>query len=139
LQPNLAFFRGILASIDTLSGNATAALQVANGLPPGQWRDLSLAVALQIGPDRAAADAALQTVVAKQAGTSASQIAAIYALRRDPDNMFKWLDRAWGNRDGGIRFLLTNTLMLRYKDDPRFAAFCKKVGLPTTTEAKAMP
>jgi serine/threonine-protein kinase len=98
-----------------------------------------LAVALQIGPDRAAADAALQTVVAKQAGTSASQIAAIYALRRDPDNMFKWLDRAWGNRDGGIRFLLTNTLMLRYKDDPRFAAFCKKVGLPTTTEAKAMP
>jgi hypothetical protein len=53
--------------------------------------------------------------------------------------MFKWLDRAWKNRDAGIAYLLTDTLVLRYKDDPRFAAFCKKVGLPTTTEAKALP
>jgi hypothetical protein len=49
------------------------------------------------------------------------------------------LDRAWANRDSGIGRLLTDPFVLRYRDDPRFAAFCKKVGLPTTADAKAMP
>jgi hypothetical protein len=26
-----------------------------------------------------------------------------------------------------------------YQGDPRFAAFCRKVGLPTTPDAKVMP
>jgi TolB-like protein/Tfp pilus assembly protein PilF len=139
LQPGNTLFRGFLASIEVGRGDAAGALQAAYELPPGQWRELTLATVLQIGPDRAAANAALQTLIAKQAGTSAAQIAVIYAMRRDPDNMFKWLDRAWKNRDGGISFLLTNPWALRYKDDPRFAAFCEKVDLPTITDAKAMP
>jgi serine/threonine-protein kinase len=52
--------------------------------------------------------------------------------------MFKWLDRAWALRDPGIGYLLMDSLILRYQHDPRFAAFCKKVGLPTTTDAVAM-
>jgi hypothetical protein len=52
--------------------------------------------------------------------------------------MFKWLDRAWANRDPGISSLLSDPFVLRYRDDPRFAAFCNKVGLPTTTDAVAM-
>ena len=139
LQPGKGWMTIWLAFIDTLRGNATAALQVANGLPQGHWRDMMLAMVSQIGPDHATANAALQTLIDKQAGTSAYQIAEIYALRRDPDNTFVWLDRAWKNRDAGIAYLLTDPLVLRYKDDPRFAAFCKKVGLPTTTESKALP
>jgi TolB-like protein/Tfp pilus assembly protein PilF len=139
LQPNVTLFRGFLAFMDARRGNAAAALNVANRLPPGQWRDMTLAMVLQLGPDRAAANAALRTLIANDAGTSAYQIAEMYALRRDPDSMFKWLDRAWENRDGGIGYLLTSPPVLRYKDDPRFAAFCKKVGLPTTTDAKALP
>ena len=53
------------------------------------------------------------------------------ALRR---HGFEWLDRAWSNRDAGISGLL---YALRYKDDPRFAAFCRKVGLPTPAEVAA--
>ena len=30
--------------------------------------------------------------------------------------------------------LLYNPFILRYKDDPRFAAFCRKVGLPVSGE-----
>jgi hypothetical protein len=52
--------------------------------------------------------------------------------------MFKWLDRAWITRDSGMGRLLTDPFILRYRDDPRFAAFCKKVGLPATTDAKPM-
>jgi hypothetical protein len=41
-----------------------------------------------------------------------------------------WLDRALDIRDPGIWLLLNDPFILRYKDDPRFAAFCRKVGLP---------
>jgi hypothetical protein len=59
-------------------------------------------------------------------------------LRNDADKTFEWLDRAWSSRDPGIEYLLTDPLILRFRNDPRFAAFCKKVALPTTTTAKAM-
>jgi hypothetical protein len=43
--------------------------------------------------------------------------------------MFAWLDRAWGNRDPGISYLLYDPFLAAYRSDPRFAAFCKKTGL----------
>ena len=81
----------------------------------------------------------MKHLVEVSADGSAYQIAEVYGLRRDPDSMFQWLDRAGATRDSGINRLLADPFILRYRDDPRFAAFCKKVGLPTTTEAKAMP
>lgn len=106
--------------------------------PSGPWRDIAVVLALQIGPDRAAADAALKNVIAKYADTGPYQIAEVYALRRNPDNVFKWLGNSWKARDPGVSTLLYDPLILRYRDDPRFAAFCKKVGLPTATDAVAM-
>ena len=99
------------------------------------WQDVALALARQIGGDRSAADAALQTLIEKDAGRSAYQIAEVYALRNDAKATFAWLDRAWSNRDPGITYLLYDPFILRYKDDPRFAAFCRKVGLPVPGEA----
>ncbi|MGA9422160.1 MAG: hypothetical protein WBW61_07330, partial [Rhodanobacteraceae bacterium] len=85
---------------------------------------------LQTGTDRAAADAALKDINQKFAGTDAYQVAELYALRKDPDGMFHWLDLSWTNRDPGTQHLLVDPLILRYKDDPRFAAYCRKTGLP---------
>jgi len=45
----------------------------------------------------------------------------------------------WATRDPGITSLLTDPFILRFRDDPRFAVFCKQAGLPTATEAKALP
>ena len=36
------------------------------------------------------------------------------------------------NRDPGLAILLYDPLILRYRDDPRFAALCRKVGLPAS-------
>lgn len=66
-------------------------------------------------------------------------IARCYALRKDPDGMFAALDRAWSNRDNNITILYYDPFLLRYKDDPRFAALCKKMGLPTPAEIAAAP
>jgi TolB-like protein/Flp pilus assembly protein TadD len=139
INPERYFSRMQLTYVYAMQGNAAAALQAAQQEPPGVWRDEALAMALQVGSDRPAADTALRTAIAKDSGDAAYQIAEIYALRRDPDNMFKWLERASRNRDPGIQLLLTDPPVLRYKDDPRFAAFCKGVGLPTATDAKALP
>ncbi len=57
--------------------------------------------------------------------------------RGDANEAFDWLDRALSNRDTSIEFLLFDPFILRYKDDPGFAAFCRKVGLPTPAEVAA--
>ena len=139
LQPASGIFDATLAVIEVQRGDAKAALAEAKRTLPGIWQDYALAMARQIGNDRAAADAALKLAVDKHTDVMAFQIAEIYAVRRDPDKAFEWLDRAWANRDPGLQFLLVNLFILRYRDDPRFAAFCKKVGLPSTTTAKALP
>src|SRR5262249_43438891 len=136
LQPNAAFYHLWLAIIEVRRGDARAALEAAQQEPSGQTQDQAFAFARQIGTDRSAADAALRTLTEKDANLLAFQIAEVYALRNDPDATFEWLDRAWNNRDAGIQNLLFDPFILRYKDDPRFAAFCLKVGLPTPAEVE---
>lgn len=141
LQPGSASYYEILTHIEILRGDAKAALAAARKEPAaGGWREIALALALQIGSDRTAADAALKTLIDTQSEESAYQIAQVYALRKDPDAMFAWLDRAWANRDPGISYLLYDPLVLHYRDDPRFAAYCGKVGLPwPVVEAAQQP
>ena len=131
LQPAAASYHEVLTIIEIQRGDAKAALAAARGEPAaGGWREIALALALQIGDDHAAADAALKTLIDTQSDISAYQIAEVYALRKDPDAMFTWLDRAWANRDPGVSYLLYDPIILRYRDDPRFAAYCSKIGLP---------
>jgi TolB-like protein/Tfp pilus assembly protein PilF len=134
LQPSADNFHQQLAVIEIQRGNARAALEAAQQEPPGVWQNVALALARQIGNDRTAADAALRTLIAKHAGDAAYQIADVYALRNDAKATFEWLDRAWSNRDPGTSNLLYDPFILRYKDDPRFAAFCRKVRLPAPGE-----
>jgi len=138
LQPGASTFHLQLALIETLAGHPDAALAAAKKESNPSWRAWGLAVALQIGPDRAAADAALERLVANQADSFAYSVAQVLALRGDPDGMFQWLDRAWAQRDPGVGLMLADRMILRYRDDPRFAAFCKKAGLPAITDTVAM-
>jgi hypothetical protein len=128
-----------LTIVEIQRGHADAALDAARKVPPGVWLDMALTGARQIGADRRAADAALRTLIEKDAASAAYQIAEDYALRNDAKATFEWLDRAWSNRDPGIMFLLWDPFLQRYKDDPRFAAFCRKIGLPLPGEAHKSP
>ncbi|MGH8190250.1 MAG: tetratricopeptide repeat protein [Rhodanobacteraceae bacterium] len=138
LQPAADSYHESLAMIAIQRGDFQAALTAAHQENPGPWQDVALALARQIGSDRAMADAVLKRLIDKNADQAPYQIAQVYALRQDPDNAFQWLDRAWASRDPGIGYLLYDPFILRYRDDPRFAAYAKKVGLPTTTDAVAM-
>jgi TolB-like protein/Tfp pilus assembly protein PilF len=138
LQPGSATYHQTLAVIEIQRGNAQAALAAAQAESPGLWHDVALALARQIGTDRSAADAALKTLIENWAGGAPFQIAEVYALRNDAKATFEWLDRAWSSRDSGVGLLLYDPFILRYKDDPRFAAFCRKIGLPVPGSAAAV-
>ena len=124
-----------LATIEIERRNAQAALTPRRNRQESAGR--AVALARQIGTDRQAADAALKVLTDKYATLVAYQIAEVYALREDSDHMFEWLDRAWASRDTGIRNLLIDPFFKRYRDTPRFAAFCKKVGLPAPAKSVA--
>lgn len=138
LQPAADSFHLQLTVVAIQRGNTQAALTAARQESSGSWQRAALALATQMGKDRAAADGALQLLIEKDADQDPYQIAQAYALRHDSDNMFKWLNRAWAARDPGIAYLMYDPFVLRYQHDPRFIAFCGKVGLPTTTDAVAM-
>ena len=137
LQPAAAGYHEQLTVIEIQRGHAQAALAAAQQEGQGPWQNIALALARQISSDRSAADAALRILLEKDATLSPYQIAEVYALRNDAMNTFEWLDRAIKFRDAGIAQLLYDPFIMRYKDDPRFAVFCRKVGLPMPGEVSA--
>jgi hypothetical protein len=50
----------------------------------------------------------------------------------------EWLERAAAQGHGDILFMLTDPLILRFRDDPRLIAFCKQTGLPSPSESEAL-
>ena len=137
LQPAAARLHSYLTIIDVLRGNAAAALQDAELEPKGFWQDYALALAQQAQSDRATADAALQKLLNEDAVSF--QIAVVYGLRKEPDKMFEWLERAYTERDPGLTQLLVAPFILNYKDDPRFAALCQKLKVPVPPTAVPKP
>jgi hypothetical protein len=120
----------VLTNIEIRRGDPNAALAAAEQEPPSFFRESALAKALQIGGDRAAAEAALETLLDKGASWDPYDVAQVYAMRGDADKTFEWLDQAWNYRDPSVRNLLYDPFIGRYKSDPRFVAYCRKVGLP---------
>ena len=105
----------------------------------GFWRDYALALALQIQNDRGAADASLQKLIDENAVSGPFQIATVYGLRKEPDKMFDWLERAYTEHDPGLTQLLGTPFLLNYRDDPRFAALCQKLKVQVPPAAAPKP
>src|SRR6185312_3495202 len=120
-----------------LRGDARSALALAKQELSPPERRFAVALARQIGTDPAAADAALKSLIDADADTGPYQIADGYALRKDPDNMFKWLAHARAVRHAAISDLLRDPLLRRSPNDPRFAAFCGQAALPASGSTSA--
>ena len=59
-----------------------------------------------------------------------SSIAAVYAYRGESDEAFKWLDRAYEQKDSLLYGLKYRPEFDGLHDDPRYKAFLKKMNLP---------
>lgn len=129
-----------LSLLALLRGNPADALVQARRIPPGITRDRALTLALQAGNDRAAANAALQRLLEADGNSrfGGYSIARVYALRGDAEGVFRWLDYDWQRRGMAAYQLLYDPLLLRFRDDPRFAAFCRRAGLPPPSASDAL-
>jgi tetratricopeptide (TPR) repeat protein len=75
-------------------------------------------------------EAALTELIAKYQSVAPYNIARVYAFRREPDQVFAWLDRAYAERDPGVLATRVDPLMKRWHDDPRYIALLTKLNLP---------
>jgi TolB-like protein/Flp pilus assembly protein TadD len=129
LQPNASRFHTYLATLDVLQNRpaqATANAQLEN---EGFWRDYAIAMVQQAQDDQSAADVRLKDFIAKDSNGGAFQIAVLYAIRKEPDEMFKWLDTAYATRDSGLTQLAITPFFIPYRGDPRFTALCQKLNV----------
>jgi TolB-like protein/Tfp pilus assembly protein PilF len=129
LQPNASRFHTYLATLDVLENRPAQATANAQLETEGFWRDYAVALVQQAQADRPAADATLKDFIAKDSNGGAFQIAVLYAIRKEPDEMFKWLDTAYATRDSGLTQLAITPFFLPYRDDPRFTALCQKLNV----------
>jgi tetratricopeptide (TPR) repeat protein len=132
LQSDFPGLYANLAEIDILRGDAAQALRDARQEIDPVYGPWSLVMAQEIGPDREQGDAALHDYIAKYGKEQPYLVADLYALRKEPEDMFEWLQRAWTQRDPNlIGELLSDPFITHvYEHDPRFAALCKQAGLP---------
>jgi len=131
LQPGGAGTWEMLALVEAKRGDGEAALKAAAQETDPDWRAYAMALAQQARGDAVAADAALNALIAGHSDDMSFQIAAVYAFRGDADKTFEWLDRAYEEHDPGVMAIIDNPFTRELRSDPRFAAFCKKVGLPS--------
>jgi TolB-like protein/tetratricopeptide (TPR) repeat protein len=137
LRPDYPGLHQFLTTLRILRGDAAGALHEARQEAEAN-QEFPVAEALQASSDREKADAALHGFIARHDADDPYSIAILFAVRGDPDRMFEWLERGWSARETvGVWSMYDNAFMLRYKSDPRFAAYCRKIGVPAPDELTA--
>ena len=130
LQPQAAQFHANLALALTFRGHTAEAIEAARQEPDEFWRNYGLALACFAHGDRNGSDAALAWLIKNDSDDGAMQIAVVYAQRKQPDEVFHWLEHALATNDPGVTELYGTSYLNLLRDDPRFAAIAKKIGLP---------
>ena len=74
-------------------------------------------------------NAALAGLIAGGAGTHAYEVAEVYAYRGERDEALKWLERAYVQRDGTLKWVARDPSLAKLEVDPRYSAFLRKMKL----------
>ncbi|HEX7369855.1 MAG TPA: hypothetical protein VF284_06170 [Rhodanobacteraceae bacterium] len=135
LQPDFPGPWANLAITDILQGDPVAALRDAKLETDPTLGPWIRTMAQQVGADRREADASLRDYITKYGKTEPYFVADLYAVRKQPADMFEWLQRAWTQQDPAFFSLLYDPFPRTYLGDPRFAALCQRAGLPVAPSA----
>ncbi len=130
LDPDLPPNHEGLGLLYLAQGRAQNALAEIEREQMGMWRLQGQAVAYYALRRKRESDAALSELIAKYQSQSAFLIAEVYASRKEPDQAFKWLDRAYVQHDSGVAETKLSSLLKNLRGDPRYIAFLKKLRLP---------
>jgi TolB-like protein/DNA-binding winged helix-turn-helix (wHTH) protein/Flp pilus assembly protein TadD len=119
----------LLSKIYLMQGRPEQALPEIERVRYDIQRAFLYAMAYYAMGRREESNAAFSELVARGRDRGTYSIAAVYALQHRPDEAFEWLDRAYALREGDIISTRVDPLMKNLHNDPRYAAFLKKVHL----------
>jgi tetratricopeptide (TPR) repeat protein len=130
LNPDVVSAHIVLSQIYVMQGRPQDALpEIAReGYAP--FRIFMYAIAYHALGREKESDASLSELIARYHADAAFQIADVYAFRNQSDKAFEWLDRAYAQRDNGLVTTKVEPLLKSLHNDPRFAAFLRKLKLP---------
>jgi TolB-like protein/Flp pilus assembly protein TadD len=131
LSPDVWPGPSLLSQIYVMQGRPQDALPEIELVRPDPIRAFLYSIAYYALGREKESDAALSELIAKYHAGGAYQIAEVYAFRNQSDEAFEWLDRAYAQRDSGLIGTKVDPLLKSLHSDPRFAAFLKKLNLPT--------
>jgi len=131
LNPDAGSGMYTLILIDLLQGRPQDALSDIERVQPTPTRACLYALTYYALGRKKESDAGLSELMIKYHASNAFEIAMIYAFRNQTDKAFEWLDRAYAQRDPSLMSTKIDPLLKSLHNDPRFAAFLKKLNLPT--------
>ncbi|MDZ4804749.1 MAG: protein kinase [Candidatus Eisenbacteria bacterium] len=129
LSPQVVLLRYLLSMVLLAEGRGDEALAVARSEPTNWGRLCGVAIvqhALGHGED---SDRALHELTVGSPNDSAYQLAMMHVARNETDAAFKWLERAYTQRDSGLTFVKPEPLFRSLHADPRWRALLEKMGL----------
>jgi TolB-like protein/Tfp pilus assembly protein PilF len=110
-------------------GQAEQALTAAEQEKDPVWRDWGLVLAYHALGSEEKSKEALKRYIENNQDAWAYQVGELYAFRGESDLAFQWLERARQQRDPGFSWILSDTLMYRLHNDPRWEPLLEQVGL----------
>jgi tetratricopeptide (TPR) repeat protein len=131
LNPDVVAAHTVLSQIYVLQGRPHDALPEIERVRYDEQRTFLYPIAYYALGRNKESDAALSELIVKYHASGAYQIAEVYAFRNQPDAAFEWLDRAYAQRDSGLISAKVDPLLKSLYNDPSYAAFLKKLNLPT--------
>jgi len=112
-----------------LGGDPKAALLEFEQEPDRDFHAVGPPLALDALGRKAEADRALAAAEQTAAQGGAYQIALIHAARNDADGAFRWLERAYEQRDAGMLWIKFEPLLKPLRPDPRFQSLLQRMHL----------
>jgi len=131
LNPDVEAAHMVLSQIYVMHGRPQDALPEIEFVRHDSIRAYLYPIAYYALGRKKESDAALSKLVTKYHASNAFEIARVYAFRNQPNEAFEWLERAYAQRDNSLVVTKVEPLLKSLHNDPRFAAFLKKLNLPT--------
>jgi adenylate cyclase len=111
------------------TAGAIAEFQEAKTPNPGAWYQGYLGYAYALSGDRAKAEQALRELENLDQYVSPTAFATIYLGLGDQEKVFDWLEKAYQQQDSACWYLKIDQIYDNMRNEPRFQAILKKVGL----------
>jgi tetratricopeptide (TPR) repeat protein len=124
-------FTGLIGFMHVRAGgDPDAALAEINRAVDASDRAFYLAASYPILGRRADADAALARYQKDYSATYPYSMALLHAWRAESKEAFAWLDRAYQQHDISLIWIKTAPAFEKFRSDPRFKTFLRKMNLP---------